>query len=267
MNFTKEKFLSFPGYSSRDASKCYNVIFEALVKKCILSDLTLIGALATVRVEVGKAFKPVRENAAFALRYEFRKGLGNTELGDGVKYRGRGYIQLTGKNNYKLYTQKLGIDLISYPDLLLDPEVSALVLAQYFKDNNLSNSCELENWTFVRLAVNGGNGIDVIDGGTTYGLDEFNRVVYDYIRVGNINNNLNNKNNMNQVKWIKLFTTGVAEFQTVILSGTDSGKPMLQDDGQTHEFADAADAVAKATSETYIFWDNMPIGVGALASV
>lgn len=59
------------------------------------------------------------------------KSMGNTEVGDGYKYRGRGYIQLTGKNNYKFYGKKVGEDLVGNPDLANDPTVAAKVSAAY----------------------------------------------------------------------------------------------------------------------------------------
>ena len=56
------------------------------------------------------------------------RSMGNLEEGDGWKYRGRGYIQLTGKNNYKFYSEMSGYDLIADPDLLINSsEISANV--------------------------------------------------------------------------------------------------------------------------------------------
>lgn len=53
---------------------------------------------------------------------------------EGHKYRGRGYIQLTGKNNYKYYGEKIGKDLVNNPDLANDPAVAAEIAAVYFLD-------------------------------------------------------------------------------------------------------------------------------------
>lgn len=62
------------------------------------------------------------------------KGLGNTQPGDGGKYVGRGYIQLTGRANYARYGQMIGQDLLSNPTLLNDPAVAAEVSVKYLLD-------------------------------------------------------------------------------------------------------------------------------------
>ena len=60
------------------------------------------------------------------------KQLGNTQAGDGYKYRGRGFNQNTGRGNYQMLTNKSGIDLISNPDRMNEPAVAAEALAIYF---------------------------------------------------------------------------------------------------------------------------------------
>ena len=56
---------------------------------------------------------------------ERAKNYGNTNEGDGYTYRGRGYVQVTWKNNYDAIGQKIGIDLVAEPDRMLDPEIAA----------------------------------------------------------------------------------------------------------------------------------------------
>lgn len=163
-------FMSFYP-NSKSAGECYDAIRKALDEQGILTPLTLIGALATVRVEVGKKFKPIREWATGEL-YESRKDLGNTQPGDGRKYAGRGLIQLTGRYNYNHYSRALGIDLLNNPDMLLDMTVSARVLALYFKERKVNKSCDAKLWYYVRYLVNGGSN----------SLAEFLRVVREYLK-------------------------------------------------------------------------------------
>jgi predicted chitinase len=68
--------------------------------------------------------------------YQTQKGqeLGNTEPGDGFKYRGRGLIQLTGKDNYKRIGKQIGVDLVSNPDLVFDTKIGPKVVAAFVKN-------------------------------------------------------------------------------------------------------------------------------------
>ena len=56
--------------------------------------------------------------------YEGRKDLGNIEKGDGVKFKGRGLIQITGRDNYKQLSKDFGVDLIAHPELLETPDLA-----------------------------------------------------------------------------------------------------------------------------------------------
>jgi predicted chitinase len=63
------------------------------------------------------------------------KNLGNTKAGDGAKYKGRGYNQITGKANYDKVGKSIGVDLVSNPKLLETPEIAAKGIAAFFKMN------------------------------------------------------------------------------------------------------------------------------------
>jgi hypothetical protein len=153
----KYHFLSFYRNQpvEKNASECYDVIEKALGDDGILTPFTLLGALATIRVEVGRNFKPVLEVAS-GDAYEGRASLGNTQPGDGRRFKGRGYIQLTGRANYTYYGNKLGLDLVNNPDLALDPVISARILSLYFKDRKVNEACNFRDWRRVRILVNGG---------------------------------------------------------------------------------------------------------------
>jgi predicted chitinase len=133
----------------------------ALVKHSIYSEACAIAVIATVRVEC-PTFLPIHEYgdaAYFTKHYEGRADLGNTQPGDGVRYAGRGFIQLTGRRNYAAYGKRIGADLEDNPDLALRPSAAAEILALYFADHCMSY-VHAENWPAVRKAVNGGtNGL------------------------------------------------------------------------------------------------------------
>ena len=160
---TKNQFMTFylGTPSEAAASAAYDAISKALNDLGLTSPMTLVGALATVRVEVGRAFLPIEEIASGAA-YEGRHDLGNYCPGDGVKYKGRGFIQLTGRGNYTAYATVIGVDLVCHPELALQVDVSAEILAHYFKDRGIPALCDQGNWTAVRQAVYGGtNGLPV----------------------------------------------------------------------------------------------------------
>ena len=136
--------------------------------------------MATIRIEVGKGYLPIREfasNEAYFDRYEGRADLGNTIAGDGRKFKGRGYIQLTGRANYTTYAQKLGVDLVNNPDLALDVPISAKILAQYFIDRKVDEACLKGDWLTVRKLVNGVNRAT----GLPNGWEEFKKVINQYL--------------------------------------------------------------------------------------
>ena len=85
--------------------------------------------------------------------------MGNDQPGDGFKYRGRGLIQLTGKDNYRAASRELGVDLVKNPNLLEQPEMAAKS-ALWFWKKNVRTRVETGDVRAVTRAVNGGyNGL------------------------------------------------------------------------------------------------------------
>ncbi len=133
-------------------------IEAALARHGILSTVCEIAAIATVAVETGN-FTPRKELGSeeyFERHYEARLDLGNTHPGDGCRFCGRGFVQITGRTNYKNYGHAIGADLVTHPDLALDPEHAADILARFFKDHGIDKAAAAGEWALVRRKVNGG---------------------------------------------------------------------------------------------------------------
>lgn len=94
-------------------------------------------------------------------RYEGRKDLGNTHLGDGFLYRGRGLIQITGRANYAGTAQRLGIDLLASPELLEQPRWAALSAADWWAAHGCNALADAGDFTALTRRINGGtNGLE-----------------------------------------------------------------------------------------------------------
>jgi len=96
--------------------------------------------------------------------YANRLGNGDEASGDGWKYRGKGLIQLTGKDNYIRIGKDIGLDLVNNPDLLLQPNGAALSTASFWSSKKLNYQADLNtNLSFdnISVAINGGKiGLD-----------------------------------------------------------------------------------------------------------
>jgi predicted chitinase len=143
--------------------KHWPAIQAACVESGLVDRASVIAVLATIGTEVS-SFEPINEfggPAYFKKNYEGRTDLGNTHPGDGVRYHGRGFIQLTGRANYRNYGQRLHVPLEDDPDLALDAGVAARILGTYFRDRDIPSAARKGDWQGVRRKVNGGlNGWD-----------------------------------------------------------------------------------------------------------
>lgn len=156
-----------------------------------LTDLRWLSyILATIHHEVGQSYQPIEENlnysaaglqktwpskftpakaAEYAKKpekianyvYANRIGNGNEASGDGWKFRGRGYVQVTGRANYQWSKELTGTDLISSPDLIKDPAIAVKVtfegmLKGKFTGKKLSDyfNGTTEDWVNARKIIN-----------------------------------------------------------------------------------------------------------------
>ena len=101
------------------------------------------------------------EEFASGSAYEGRRDLGNTQRGDGVRYKGRGIIQLTGRANYRTFGKSLGYDLEGNPELAEQPEISVLTALEYWKSRGLNAFADRDDITTITRRINGGlNGFE-----------------------------------------------------------------------------------------------------------
>lgn len=116
----------------------FNAILDQWEARGGGDDRHLAYMLATAWHETARTMKPIKEYGGekyFTRMYDIRgerpakaRELGNLSPGDGARFCGRGYPQLTGKANYAKAGLKLGVDLVNNPDLMLRPDIAAKVM-------------------------------------------------------------------------------------------------------------------------------------------
>ena len=103
-----------------------------------------------------KYVKEIWGPTAAQARYEGRADLGNTQPGDGSKYRGRGFIQITGRANYKACSEALGLDLINHPELLEKHQHACMSAAWYWATRGLNTLADAGKFDTITTRINGG---------------------------------------------------------------------------------------------------------------
>ncbi|MBN9414516.1 MAG: hypothetical protein J0I12_03715 [Candidatus Eremiobacteraeota bacterium] len=124
-----------PGYREY-AKKSFPLILGECKKQGVTDKQQIAYILATTVHESGAG--KYMEEIASGSAYEGRKDLGNNQSGDGVRYKGRGFVQITGRNNYTNWSKKLGIDLVGDPKQAERPEVAARILVQGMKEGSFT---------------------------------------------------------------------------------------------------------------------------------
>jgi putative chitinase len=96
------------------------------------------------------------EELASGKAYEGRTDLGNDQPGDGPRYKGRGVIMLTGKRNYKVAGQALGLDLLDNPALAAQPEAAFRLGGWFWQTHNCNTLADNGNFPAITKVINGG---------------------------------------------------------------------------------------------------------------
>lgn len=163
----------FPGTPLANIERNLPAVLSALATAGLGDRSMVLMALATIRAETAP-FEPVAEgvskyntsgNSHDFDRYDGRQDLGNGPAPDGANFRGRGYVQLTGRANYAFYGNFIGQPLTTRPALASDPLIAGELLAAFLKAHavKIRSAVADNDLATARRLVNGGS----------HGLDDF----------------------------------------------------------------------------------------------
>jgi hypothetical protein len=167
----------FPGAKTSSVQRYLPYVAAALRAVGLLDRPMILAALGTIRAETD-GFIPIAELPSkyntlagmppFSAYEKAGNRLGNTAAGDGYRYRGRGFVQLTGRDNYERYGAKIGVDIANLPDRANAPEIAAVLLATFLgaHKSDMRAALAAGNYRKARALVNGG----------AHGLDRFKSV-------------------------------------------------------------------------------------------
>lgn len=141
------------------AAKWYDPVERAMMEFAIVSPLRAAMFIATIGHE-SAGFVHTREiwgPTSAQLRYEGRKDLGNTQPGDGFRFRGRGLIQVTGRANYQALSDGLGMVYVSNPEWLERPVDAARGSGWWWFNNGCNEIADTGDFLRLSIRVNGKN--------------------------------------------------------------------------------------------------------------
>lgn len=141
--------LGIPDHAKEAAKRNLPYIIDALRQENILNDNVLAYAVATIEHETAETFEPIPEyNGPYhAWIYGYDGG---------TQYYGRGFIQLTHLKNYQDFGERIGLGdtLVTNPDVALQPDIAAKILAAFFKDNGIAKLATDGNFVAARTPIN-----------------------------------------------------------------------------------------------------------------
>ncbi len=147
-----------PQAKDYNVDKFWQPLNDAMEEFSIDTPARQAAFLAQIAHESGQ-LRYVREIASGAA-YEGRADLGNTEPGDGILFKGRGLIQITGRANYAACGAALGCDLIGNPAILEQPELASRSAAWFWSTHGLNQLADAGNFERITRKINGGiNGL------------------------------------------------------------------------------------------------------------
>ena len=138
----------------RNLDAIFPFLLEGLNRYEINTPLRENHFIAQVAHESGE-FRYMKELAS-GKAYEGRKDLGNVHSMDGVRFKGRGLIQITGRANYRELSSSFGVDFLSNPELLETPKYATLSACWFWKSRGLSRLADVNDFIRITRRINGG---------------------------------------------------------------------------------------------------------------
>lgn len=163
MPMTQQQLLQILPDAGRKAGVFIPVLNSAMGKYGVVTPLRIAAFIAQVGHESGQLrwLKELWGPTVQQAKYEGRADLGNSVVGDGFKFRGRGLIQVTGRANYANCGKALDLDLLEHPELLEIPRWACESAAWFWQSNGLNELADKDQFTTITRRINGGlNGLD-----------------------------------------------------------------------------------------------------------
>lgn len=158
MEITAEQIKKIMPTAGARAQKYVTVINKWSSHFEINTPLRMAHWLAQVAHESGELL--FTKELASGKAYEGRKDLGNTQKGDGVRFKGRGLIQITGRANYEAYAKYCGYDVVAKPELLEQPVGAVKSAMWYWQTRGLNALADKDDVLTITKRINGGtNGL------------------------------------------------------------------------------------------------------------
>ncbi|ACB53271.1 hypothetical protein cce_3923 [Crocosphaera subtropica ATCC 51142] len=144
-----------PNATSADIATYVNPLNKVLSDFDLATTTRACAFIAQIAHESGSL--RYKEEIASGAAYEGRRDLGNTQPGDGKRFKGRGLIQLTGRANYRQCGQALNLPLEQNPELVVkDPYTNAAVAGWYWQSRNINAAADAGDFQRVTRLINGG---------------------------------------------------------------------------------------------------------------
>ena len=158
MTITTQQLLQILPNAGQVSGVFAPVLNTAMNRYQIVGAKRVAAFIAQIGHESGqlKYVKEIWGPTAAQARYEGRADLGNTQPGDGSKFRGRGLIQITGRANYKACGEALGLDLIRQPELLEKPHHACMSAAWFWASRGLNTMADAGQFDTITRRINGG---------------------------------------------------------------------------------------------------------------